>query len=162
MNTIAKPGTAFRKARLLGWFALGLLLFVGLLLLVGGRKSALTVQGIVKVDGEPLANGSISCVPVDDQDVLAEGRGPGGGATIKDGKYLIDQGLTMPGRYEFEIQGTHHVPGRKDLDPIMSYRHIAKEVPVVQVTLIKEVATGSNTIDFDLKGIASKRANAGK
>jgi hypothetical protein len=160
MNTIAKPGTAFRKGPLLGWFVLGLLLLVGLLL-VGWRKSALTVEGTVKVDGEPLANGSISCAPADDQNVLAKGRGPGGGAAIKDGKYQIDQGLT-PGRYEFEIQGTHHVPGRKILDPIMSYRHIAEEVPVVQATVIRVVATGSNQIDFDLKGMDSKRARAGK
>src|SRR5947209_7919716 len=99
MNTIAKLSTAVRKAPLLGWCAVGLLLLAGLLLILGGRTSGPTVAGTVKVDGEPLVTGSISCLPVDDQGALAEGRGPGGGTTIKDGKYQIDKDLTA-GRYQ--------------------------------------------------------------
>jgi hypothetical protein len=161
MTAFAESRAAFRNARPLAWFALGLLLLVGLLSLVGVRKPGITVLGTVKVDGEPLINGSILCVPVDDQGAVAEGRGPGGGAIIKDGKYQIDKGLTA-GRYQVKIQGTRHLPGRNTLDHVMSYRRIAEEVPVVQTTLVKEVTTGSNTIDFDLVGLGGKGARAGK
>jgi len=161
MNSIAKPRTAFRKGWLLGWFALCLLLLIILWLLSGEQKSGPTVVGTVRVDGELLANGSIRCDPVDDQGTLAEGRGPGSGAIIKDGNYQIDKGLT-PGRYQVDIQGTRHLPGRKVLDQIMSYRRIDEEVPVVRVTLFKVVSPGSNTIDFDLQGIGGKGTKAGK
>jgi hypothetical protein len=160
MSAFVKPRAAFRKARLLGWLALGLLLLIGLLALIVMRKPGITVLGTVKVDGEPLVNGSISCLPVDDRGAVAEGRGPGGGAIITDGKYQIDNGLTA-GRYQVKIQGTHHIPGRNTLDQIMSYRRIAEEVPVVQATLVKEVTTGSNTIDFELVGLG-KGAKTGK
>jgi hypothetical protein len=128
--------------------------------MLAGCNSRPTVVGTVNVDGEPLAKGSIRCVPIDDQGALAQGRGPGGGDTIMDGKYQIDKGSTA-GRYQVEIQGTKHVPGKKMLDPIMSYGLIPAEVPVVQTTLIMEVAPGSNTKDFDLNGIVRTKAKAG-
>jgi hypothetical protein len=139
-----------------------LLLLAGLLLIIGGGRSGPTVVGTVKVDGDLLAKGTISCVPVDDQGALAEGRGPGGGDTIRDGKYRIDKGLTA-GRYQVEIQGTRIVPGELMTDQIMSNQKIPKLESVVHVTQIKEVAPGFNTIDFlDLKGIRSKGTKAGK
>src|SRR5437016_793615 len=108
MSTMEKIRTAVRKVPTLAWFAGGLLALGGMLVFVfvGGSRSGSTVTGIIHVDGEPLTKGSISFVPVDDQGHVAEGRGPGGGTIIKDGKYQIDQGLTTVGRYRVEIQGT--------------------------------------------------------
>jgi hypothetical protein len=63
MSTIKKIRTAFRKVPLLGWFAAGLLLLSGILLLAWGLKSDPTVTGIIRLDGQPLSKGSVRFVP---------------------------------------------------------------------------------------------------
>jgi hypothetical protein len=136
-------------------------LSAGLLLLSGCAKSEPTVTGIVRLDGELLARGWISFVPVDDGDKAATDRGPGGGATIGEGRYQIEKGL-MAGKYRIEIQGVREVPGKHMIDPFGAA--VTKEVNVVppefnvRSNLIREVKAGSNTIDFlDLKGIKKGR-----
>lgn len=123
----------------------------GLLLYSGCAPSEPTVTGVVYVDGQPLASGSISLVPID------ETKGPGGGATIVEGKYQIDKGL-MVGRYRIEIQGVREEPGKKMHAQFGGF--VPKEVAVVpskynqQSSLIREIRAGANTIDFkDLEGV---------
>src|SRR5262245_53633456 len=111
MSTIEKIKTTTRKTPILMWFAAGLLLLAGLLWLLVGIKSGPTVTGVVQVDGEPLERGSISFVPVDDKGAIAHGRGPVGGASIVEGTYRLEEGLTV-GRYRIEIQGIRNT-GRK-------------------------------------------------
>jgi hypothetical protein len=137
-------------------------LSAGLLLLSGCTKSEPTVTGIVRLDGELLARGFISFVPVDDDgDKVATDRGPGGGATIGEGRYQIEKGL-MAGKYRIEIQSVIQVPGKFMIDPFGI--PVPKEVNVVppefniRSNLIREVKAGSNTIDFlDVKGIKKGR-----
>jgi hypothetical protein len=84
MNILDKLRTAFREPRLLGPFAAGLLLLAVLLLFIGGCERAPTVTGTIKVDGEPLARGSINFVPVDDKGAIAETAGPAAPAFRKE------------------------------------------------------------------------------
>jgi hypothetical protein len=166
MNTIEKLRIAFRERPFLGSFGIGLLLLSGLVLFFAGCSPRPTVTGLVKVDGEPLARGSIEFVPVDDKGAIAADRGTGGGATIKEGTYLLEKGLTV-GRYRVEIQGIR-ATARKVLNPLLPAEYIQEEVAVVppkfneQSTLFREVSVGSNQIDFDLEGIRAKPAKAGK
>src|SRR5437879_2240436 len=106
MNNIEKIRAAFRKAPILGWFAVGLLLLAGLLLLSAGFRSGPTVTGIVRLDGQPLPKGWIRFVP--DEGTT----GPDGGAAIRQGKYSIPKGL-MVGKYNVEIKGMRILPGKK-------------------------------------------------
>jgi hypothetical protein len=167
MNTSATIRTAFRKAPFLGWLAVGLLLLAGLLVVFGGMKSGPTVTGIVKVDGDPLAKGSIAFVPVDDKGAIASGRGRSSGATIEEGTYRIDKDLRV-GRYRVEIQGIHKTT-KKVPNPLIPDELVFEEVAVVppkynrDSILFREVSAGSNQIDFlDLEGIRDKPAKAGR
>src|SRR5262249_11882257 len=125
-----------------------------------------SVWGTIRVAGEPLAKGSISFVPVDDKGAIADGRGPGGGETIKEGRYRIEKGLTV-GRYQVKIQGTKRTP-RLVPDPLNPITRLPEEAPVVppkynqNSTQFIEVRAGGNPIDFDLDGFGGKGAKAGK
>jgi hypothetical protein len=141
--------------------AAGLLLASALLLASGCSKAGPTVTGTVLVDGKPLEKGSITFVPIDDKAEVASGRGPGGGGTIKRGKYQVDKGLT-PGKYRVEIQGTRKGSG-KIPNPLAPGDQVHEEVAVVppeynkKSILIREILPGSNPpIDFDLEGIKKR------
>jgi hypothetical protein len=127
-------------------------------LLFGCSKPEPTVTGTIRVDGEPLARGSISFVPLDDKGAVADDRGPGGGGTIAEGKYRVEKGLTV-GSYRVEIQGTRKIPGKPRRNPIIPSSLVDDEVAVVpskyntKSTLIVEVHAGAQTIDFPLEGI---------
>jgi hypothetical protein len=150
MNTLEKIRTAFRRAPVLGWSALGLLLLAGLLLLVAMAKSEPTVTGIVRLDGEPLSKGSIRFVPVEGT------RGSDAGVALRKGKYRIEKGLTA-GRYKVEIQAARVVLGKKVRDPLAQDLIDAEEAIVFEeFNPIREVGPGLNTYDFDLK-VARKR-----
>jgi hypothetical protein len=130
-------------------------LIATLFFLSGCSKSEHPVRGVVQVDGEPLAKGSISFVPVD-------GEGTVGGSPIREGQYSIDKGLPV-GSYRVAIRGTRKVPGRKVINPLIPNEFMDDEVEVIppeyneKSTLIREVRVGANTFDFvDLKGIKSK------
>jgi hypothetical protein len=126
-------------------------LTASLLLFLGCSPSEPSVDGAVYVDGQPLARGSISFVPLSDKG------GPGGGATIVEGTYHIEKGLRV-GKYRIEIQGVREVPGKKMHAQFGGFAN--REVPVVpakyntESILIREVRAGANTIDLkDLEGI---------
>src|SRR5262245_39504348 len=99
MNLMAKIRTAFRKAPIPCWFAAGLLVLAGLLLLAGGLKSGPSVRGKVLLDGEPLPRGSIRFVPVKGT------TGSDAGSAIHQGEYRIEKDLAG-GKYRVEIQST--------------------------------------------------------
>jgi hypothetical protein len=166
MNIIEKLKTAFLFPQLPCWFGIGSLLLAVFLLGFCGCQPAPSVTGTINVDGQPLARGSIDFVPVDDKGAIADGRGTGGGATIQEGTYQIDKGLT-PGRYRVEIQAIRKTT-RKVLNPLLPAEYIDEEVAVVppkyneQSSLFRELSAGSNQIDFDLEGIRAKPAKAGK
>jgi hypothetical protein len=151
MNTIGKKRTFFRKAPTLGWVAAGLLGLAGLLLLAGGWKSEPTVAGIVRLEGQPLAHGSIKFVP-------ASTKGPVAGATIKAGNYHIVKGLRV-GEYRVEIHGPGPTP-KMVQDPEAPGRLVPKEVEAVDQNskLTCVVNAGANAIDFEVEGFKGKPA----
>lgn len=69
------------------------------MLLCGCGTGRETVSGVVTLDGQPLASGKISLIPMDGTD------GPRSGADIKNGEFEIEgkSGL-LPGRYRVEIR----------------------------------------------------------
>src|SRR5262245_48305216 len=112
MGIIEKIRTTVRKAPLLAWFAFGLLLLAGLLLVFVAVKSEPMVTGTVRLEGELLSDGTIRFVPR-----KGNSGGSDAGARIRQGKYRIEKGLT-PGKYKVEFQAAHRVPGKTARDPI--------------------------------------------
>jgi hypothetical protein len=140
------------------WLAGGGLLALGGVALALGflREAEPTVTGTVQLDDEPLPSGSIAWIPIDGTP------GPGGGGGItNEGKYEIKRGL-RPGRYRVEIRSTRTLP-RKVLNPTIPSELVYEEVSVIpeqyntKSSLIREVAPGSNAVDFHLKGGAARR-----
>lgn len=122
----------------------------GLVLLVagcGGGKLGSHVAGKVTLDGEPLAEGTISFVAVDGQTATA-------GATISNGTYSLD---LPPGPKKVEITATKVVGTRPTYegDPNSPMENTTKQIIPVRYNekteLTREVAPGKNTFDFDLK-----------
>jgi hypothetical protein len=136
-------------------------LTAGPLLFSGCSPSEPIVKGVVRLNGELLQNGSIKFDPVDDKGAVAKGRGPGGGATIAEGQYRIEKGLTV-GKYRVEIQGTRTLD-RKRPNPTMPSHPVNEEVSIIpeeyntKSSLVREVGPGSNVLDFELKGAAARR-----
>jgi hypothetical protein len=151
MNTSVMVRSAFRKAPFLGWFAVGLLLLSGMLLLAAGWKSEPTVTGMVRLDGQPLAKGSIRFIPVKDTTT-----GSGGGNTIHQGKYQIVKGLTA-GKYKVEISGTRTVPGKKMRNPVgLDLIPAEEEIVFADYDQNREVGPGLKTYDFELKEVRKR------
>lgn len=121
------------------------LLGVGLVVGCGGPKSG-DVSGIVTYDGKPIEHGSISFVP-------ADGRGTGGGAAIKDGKYEATK-ISL-GSMKVVINGAK-VTGKKKMydDPKAEWVQTSEEyVPKKyndSTELRYDVQSGPQTKDFDL------------
>jgi hypothetical protein len=150
MNIIEKTRAVFRKAPIPCWCAVGLLLLSGMLLLAAGWKSEPTVTGMVRLDGQPLAKGSIRFVPVKGT------TGSDGGAAIRQGKYQIEKGLTV-GKYKVEISGTRTVPGKQMRNPVGLELIPAEEAVVfADFDQNREVGPGLNTYDFDLKEVRKR------
>jgi hypothetical protein len=146
-----------------GWCLAPVLLLISGWVLSGCSSSEPSVWGTVRVDGKPLADGSIFFVPVDGKGEIADDHGPGAGTTIKEGTYRIERGKgLMAGRYRVEIQGTRTTPQR-ELDPLFGttlVQKVVEEVPPEynkKSTQYKEVSAGVNPIDFDLKGTRKSR-----
>ena len=141
------------------WLAAGGLLVLGCVALVFWflRGSEPMVTGTVRLDNEPLPRGSIAWIPIEGTP------GPGGGGEINnEGKYEIKQGL-RPGKYRVEIRSTRTLPGRKVLNPTIPTEVVDEEVSVIperyntKSSEIREVRSGLNVFDFDLKGDAARR-----
>jgi hypothetical protein len=109
------------------------------------------VSGTVKLNGRPVAEGSINFIPIEGN------TGAGAGAVIADGKYHIprDKGVTA-GKNRVELRAFRE-SGRKVQDPTGPPGTLAFErVPAFppqfndQSTLVRDVGRGSDTIDFDI------------
>lgn len=113
------------------------------------------VTGTVRVDGTPLAHGTIAFFPDDGS------TGPSAGAVIRDGHYTVERGRGVPvGVCRVEIRGVRET-GRTMPDPLGKPEAVAELVEAVppefnsQSTLRRTIVAGKNTLDFDLPGTAS-------
>jgi len=136
--------------RTLGWWGL-----IGGLLVLGGCEASglrrAAVSGTVRVDGQPLAEGSINFFPTEGTE------GPTAGAPIVQGKYQIPRanGVTV-GKNLVQIQANRKT-GRKVPNPMAPGTLTDEIVELLppeyntQSTLVRTIEPGSNVLDFDLK-----------
>lgn len=109
------------------------------------------VSGIVKVNGQPITEGAINFIPVEGN------KGAGAGATITDGKYHIPRSAGVAaGKNRVELRAFKS-SGRKVQDPTGKPGTLAEERVLLfppeyneRSTLVRDVKSGSDTIDFDL------------
>jgi hypothetical protein len=137
------------RATAVGCLALGLLSGLGGL---GCGSPLAEVSGTVKLDGQPVPEGSIQFIPVEGT------TGPSAGAAIKDGRYHIprDKGAAV-GKNRVELRA-FKVSGRKVQDPTAPPGALTEER--VQAfprayndasTVVRDVQAGSNTFNFDVE-----------
>ena len=109
------------------------------------------VRGTVRLDGEPIAQGSIVFAPT------AGNSGPTAGATIQDGGYHIGakKGPAV-GANRIEIRAQrktgHKVPARPPLTG--EEDEIVEAIPPKyneESTIVDEITAGENVIDFNLE-----------
>lgn len=97
--------------------SLKFLLLAGMTIsLVGCGDKLYPVSGVVKIDGKPFENGSVTIVPV-------QGGPPGFGGTDKDGNFTLETGNksgVRAGTYKVALQklpsGQNAQPKGKDMD----------------------------------------------
>jgi hypothetical protein len=159
MKPFKKIRDAFRRAPRLVWGAACLLLLVGAMLVYAGIPSKPTAAGIVRLDGQPMLTGRIRFVP------LPGTSGPDAGATVEEGKYRVEKGLTV-GEYRVEIQGTRKT--NKMVQPPFPGEWVPEEVPTVAAEydanskLTARIHAGANTIDFEVEGVKGKGSKTRK
>jgi len=120
----------------------------------GDGLNRASVRGEVKVDGNPLEEGSINFFPAGDAE------GPSAGGVISKGEYEIPQDLgPVVGKYRVEIHGVQKT-GRtvpNYMAPGTTMPEVMEVLPAdvnVKSKLVRDVAAGANVIDFvDLKGL---------
>ena len=125
-----------------------------LLLLAAGCGTAYdgpprgAVQGKISIAGEPLEYGAITFYPTEGT------QGPTAGAEVKDGQYdLPERSGPVVGKNRIEITGSKST-GRTTR--ISTGQEIPEMIPVVppeyntESTLVKEIQSGQNTLDFEL------------
>jgi hypothetical protein len=115
----------------------------------GGR---VRVEGNVALDGAPVDGGSIS---------FFQGSGPGsdkGNAPIVGGKYVIEGGRARnltPGTYAVRIHWLQRLarsgPNPANVDTSPAVKQLIPPQYNTASTLTREVASGTNKLDFDLK-----------
>ena len=117
----------------------------------GPRRAA--VSGLVLVDKEPLAEGTIQFYPTAGND------GPEVGEAIRDGRYSIPAGRgVVVGKNKVVIRGFRN-SGKKHPDIVDPNKMVNERVKAVSAefndksTLIREIQDSNNTLDFDLPGI---------
>jgi hypothetical protein len=127
-------------------------LAVGFPLLAGCSGQRADVSGTVQLDGQPVDEGAIQFIPVEGT------TGPSAGGIIKDGRYHItgDRGVTV-GKNRVELRAFRNT-GRKVQDPtglpgVKTDERVQAFPPEYndRSTVVKEVHTGSNTIDFAVR-----------
>ncbi len=127
-------------------------LAAALLLVAGCSGNKAEVSGTVRLDGELVEEGSINFIPVEGT------TGAGAGAVIKNGKYHVprSQGVTV-GKNRVELRAFKKT-GKQAPDPTGLPGAMTEErVPAFppeyndSSTVVKEIARGANTIDFDVK-----------
>ncbi len=131
------------------WFrmASALAIFGAVAALVGCGDSVKTadVSGTVTYDGKPVEEGAISFVP-------ADGKGPSGGGTIKDGKYTATK--VPVGNAKVRISAAKVVGAAKEDKDAPGRPPLTKEsIPEKYNTksdLTFEVKSGANEKNWDL------------
>ena len=115
--------------------------------LEGGPQRA-AVSGRITVDGRPLENGSVQFIPTQGTS------GPVAGAGVTDGEYSLSKAQgPVVGTNRVQISGTRKT-GRTSRTHLGET--IEERVPVVPAqyntksTLVREVESGKNVLDFDL------------
>jgi hypothetical protein len=109
------------------------------------------VSGTVKLNGQPIAEGAINFIPIDGN------KGAGAGATITDGRYHIPRSAGVAaGKNRVELRAFKNT-GRKVQDPTGAPGAKVDERVMAfppqfndQSTLVRDVKSGSDTIDFDI------------
>ena len=112
------------------------------------------VRGEVRVDGQPLEDGSINFFPAGDAE------GPSAGGVIKQGLYDIAQESgPVVGKNRVEIRGVKKT-GRmvpNHMAPGTMREELVEALPPdvnTKSQLVRDVAAGTNVLDFvDLKGL---------
>ena len=112
------------------------------------------VQGEVKVDGQPLEEGSINFFPAGDA------QGPSAGGVIAQGRYDIPkESGPVVGKNRVEIRGVKKT-GRmvpNHMAPGTMREELVEALPTdvnTKSQLVRDIASGSNVLDFaDLKGL---------
>jgi hypothetical protein len=109
------------------------------------------LEGSVTLDGQPLAEGTISLIP--------KGGGASFGAEIKNGKYSLtglQQKKILPGTYRVEINSFKKtgktIPNKSDAGT--SIEETVQLIPTrynSKSELTTEITSGSNTGNFELK-----------
>ena len=110
------------------------------------------MSGSVAVDHQPLAEGSITFVPV-------EGAGgPSAGGIVRDGQYQIPAASgPVVGRNRVEIRGFRQT-GKTVRDIWKPGENLAERIPALdreyndESTLRADVQAGNNRLDYDLPG----------
>jgi hypothetical protein len=131
--------------------ALGAALLAGCSDSYGGRRA---VSGAVKLEGQPLKDGSITFVPLDGQDTQS-------GAEILNGGYKVprEHGL-KPGKYLVRLSsGDGKTPDREEdiagpsSTNIVSVDRIPPEWNTDSKQQVEVKSSGANQFDFDIPNI---------
>jgi hypothetical protein len=109
------------------------------------------VSGTVTLNGQPVTEGAINFIPIDGN------RGAGAGASITNGKYHVPRSAGVaPGKNRVELRAFRPT-GRKVQDPtgkpgVLTDERVMAFPPEFndRSTLVREVRSGSDTIDFDI------------
>jgi hypothetical protein len=128
---------------------LGATCLCGILGCSGDNRSE--VSGTVKLNGKLIEEGAINFIPVEGN------KGAGAGATITGGKYHIPRSAGVAaGKNRVELRAFRST-GKKVQDPTGPPGAMADERVMAfppqfndQSTLVREVRSGSDTIDFDI------------
>jgi hypothetical protein len=127
------------------------------LLLAGCSGNQAEVSGTVRLNGQPIGEGSINFIPTEGN------TGPGTGAIIKEGRYHIPRNKgVMVGKNRVELRAFVNT-GRKVRDPTGPRGALAEERVLAfppeyndKSTIVKDVQPGSNTFDFDVETKAAQ------
>ncbi|MEA1950147.1 MAG: hypothetical protein U9N87_02095 [Planctomycetota bacterium] len=116
-----------------------------------GNNGREAIEGTVTFDGQPLAAGQISFLP------MAGTKGPTAGAAIKDGAFKIaSEGGTFAGKFRVEVTATRP-SNRKVMDPESGQMvNVPQQfIPAIynrQSQLTADVKSGEdNSFPFELK-----------
>jgi hypothetical protein len=138
-------------------FAVSWLMFAGLLLgcsASGPPRAA--VSGTVKLNGQPVEEGSIQFIPVEGT------TGPGVGGIIKNGQYQIPQAKgVMVGKNRVELRAIKKT-GKKVQDPTKPQGILTDERGQAfppeyndDSTLVRDIKAEDNIVNFDIEAKGS-------
>ena len=110
--------------------------------------AAVEVSGSATYDGQPIASGIISFVPLDSER-------PPGGAAITDGRYrLYPEVALRPGPYRVELRWARPTGEKREAGYGQSPDVFAESLPAkyhADSVLRAELAPGMNALDFALE-----------